>query len=166
MAKRKRRPQGKRKQRRKNPAWLAIRNPARRKRKARARPPRRRAAASPFPKGRTISAQELHALARRDPELARALRRYRAFHGADPDEIVTCEVPGASLSFRFGIALGDVRALEYEVPRSSGRSNGPPFRHPFRKGKQLAVTDPSGKALVIAKKPGSRMRVTHRGIVD
>lgn len=111
-----------------------------------------------------ITHAELDALARTDKEFGRALSRYRRFHGAYPGEFTLCDLPGVKADFRYGVALGTARAHEYEVPRSSSRSNGPPFRHAFSRGKNLTITDPDGRAVFLAKKPGSKLRVTSRGI--
>lgn len=165
-----------------NPARLVIRNPSKRRRRHRnaqqSSPLRsRRRRSLPSARGawgallaahrarKPISPAELKQLAKIDPEFRKALLRYRRFHGGNPDEITFCKMEGVKPGFRYGVALGHARAHEYEVPRSSGRSNGPPYRHAFDKGMSFTVTSPDGKGPYIVKRPGSKLRVTDRGII-
>jgi hypothetical protein len=159
MAKKRRTKRNEKELPRVNPARLVIRNPSKRTRRRRDRntqhsSPSRTRRRRPNPEkrsappkrsawnalvfasrnGKQITASELKQLARIDPEFRKALARYRRFHGANPDEITFCKMEGVKPGFRYGVALGHAKAHEYEVPRSSGRANGPPYRHAFDKG--------------------------------
>lgn len=172
---------------RKNPAELRIRNPS--KRRAKRPAPRRRTKHRRPPvekkrrrrKGgnsnsvfqilmriarsnRAVPIETLLELSKRDPEWRKALLRYKRFHGTWPDSIDVVEAPPG---VKYLVGLGETVAHEYRVPKSSGRSPGPPFRHAFRRGgKTTTATDPRGRRLYITKRRGSKLRVTDRGIVD
>lgn len=166
---------GKRRAKKRSKAAKAAKTKARKKRAARPRRPVARRAKSKRPasngaltlaRRRRVTIADIQALARRDKEFARALARYRKFHGgAYPDEIVEADIDVAKPGFRVAVGLGDTVAHEYKPPNSSGRA-GPPYRHRFRPGRQVTCTAPSGKGVFIAKLKGSRMRVTDRGIID
>lgn len=168
-----------RKKRRKNPALLLVRNPSKRRRKKVAKRPRRARRKNPsrrrrapssgisaILRQRSVTVAQLRAVAKQDKEFAAALSRYKRFHGSWPDSIEVMDLPGVkNPGFRYAVGLGDTRAHEYEVPRSSGRK-GLPFRHAFKKGRQITATDPWGKGLYVLKRKGSTLRVTDRGIRD
>ncbi len=112
-----------------------------------------------------LTLAQLAELERKDPEFGRMMRRHRRFHGSNPDSFETVELPGVKATFKYATALGHTRAHEYEVPRSSGRGNGPPYRHAFDRGRTFTITDPDGKGVYLAKRRGSKLRVTDRGII-
>lgn len=169
-----------RRARRKNPGLLLLRNPGKKtpKRRSakRAKPVRAKRKTRRNPvwdrlrsiirSGRAIDPKDLRELAAQDPEFKKALARHRRFHGSDPATIEIVEVPGVKdLGFKYASALGAARAHEYQVHAQSGRAGGPPYRHAFDKNKNVTITSPDGKALLVAKRRGSKLRVTDRGII-
>lgn len=131
---------------RKNPAELVIRNPSDLKQ---------------------IKTADLRALARSNPEFRRALKAYEDFHGEPPTALEEVEVDGVSgMESPFVWTVGETLASEYRTQKNSGRSPGPPYRHKYRRGGQLTVATAKGAGPFIAKRRGSKLRVTDRGIED
>lgn len=151
---------------RKNPALITVRNPAPKRKKAKRRSAPRKTSIFTLLRGmKTISVDGLKELAKKHAEFGRALRRHLRFHGTYPDSIEIVELDVKDAGFEVGWALGDQLAIEYDPHETSGRA-GPPFRHNFKRGKQLTISSPDGLGPFVVKKRGSRMRVTERGIID
>lgn len=98
--------------------------------------------------------------------LRRAKRKYREFHGVEPDRVIPVDAPDLP---PFLVILGELTELSYRPTEPTARQGE--YTHDFgdygtHKGKEvpLLATDPEGKNLFIVKRR-SKFKVGKRGIV-
>lgn len=91
-------------------------------------------------------------------KLDQATRRYRQFHGVDPERVTKLSGKGEPL-----IALGELREIVYQPRR--GARKGPAFFHQFKAGNVLA-TNAAGTKLVIVDRRKRRAVDFDLGIVN
>ena len=90
---------------------------------------------------------------------------FKEFHGRASSEAIGVEVPPGMVGQGPFVVLGDAVDVSYMPGKWSEKGAGPPFLHHFDKGVVLLTTR-DGKSLFYGRRPGSRMRVEGRGIVQ
>lgn len=111
-----------------------------------------------------LDVKQARSIAHQNDDAKRALRQFVDAHPRARAVALEVCATVTPLDVQFVAGLGELRAIEYEVPKSSARA-GLPFRHRFRRGKQVLAMTPSGAHVVLRRK-GSLLRVTSRGIED